>query len=254
MTTFLGVVRYEYRMAVCRWGMWLAFALAGIPYALRLELRAGGAASPIWQTAGLLALDLNVLVPIVGGIVLADRLARDRLLGVRELLASVPLSRRSYVLGKYFGAVLAVLTPVLASVLLLGVACCALGAPLALIPAMLVAFLAINVPTYLFIGAFSLACPAVLPVRVYQVLFVGYWFWGNFLTPTFVPTVSDTWLNAAGKFAAKGFFLASVSQQLEAPSAGALTEAIGNIVVLVACAAAALFALERYLAWQERRA
>ncbi len=254
MATFFGIVRHEYAMAVRRWGVWLAFGLAGIPYALRLEPPAGGAAWPIWQSAGLLALQLSFLVPIVGGIAMADRLARDRVLGVHELLASVPLGRRGYVLGKYAGVVLATLTPVLASALLLGAISCAQGAPVTLIPAVLVAFLAINVPAYLFVGAFSLACPAVLPVRVYQVLFVGYWVWGNFLTPAFIPTVSDTWLNAAGKFTAEGFFLASVSRQLEAPPAGALTGAIGNIVVLVACAAAALFALERYLAWQESRA
>ncbi|HOG46667.1 MAG TPA: hypothetical protein PLB78_08475, partial [Anaerolineae bacterium] len=107
-------------------------------------------------------------------------------------------------------------------------------------------------PAYLFVGAFSLACPAVLPVRVYQVLYTGYWFWGNFLNPKFVPTLAGTLLTPSGEFAAAGFFSASMVSGMV--SSHTSLEAVLSIAVLLACAAAALFALERYLAWQARRA
>jgi len=32
MSAFLGVARYEYRMSIRRWGMWIAFAIAALPY------------------------------------------------------------------------------------------------------------------------------------------------------------------------------------------------------------------------------
>jgi len=38
---------------------------------------------------------------------------------------------------------------------------------------LLVTFLAINVPAYAFLTAFSPACPLVMPLRVHQVLFAG---------------------------------------------------------------------------------
>ncbi len=34
MSAFLGIAGYEYRMGVRRWGLWLAFLLAGIPSVL----------------------------------------------------------------------------------------------------------------------------------------------------------------------------------------------------------------------------
>ncbi len=116
----------------------------------------------------------------------------------------------------------------------------------------LLAFLAITLPAYLFVGAFSLACPSVLPVRVYQILFVGYWFWGNFLNPEFIPTLAGTLLTPSGEFAAGGFFSASMVSGMV--SSHTPLEAVLSIAALLACAGAALIALERYLAWQATRA
>lgn len=282
MSVFLGIVRYEYRMAVRRWGMWVASAIAALPSILSActdQVRASNA--PIWAVAGTLALSLNMLMPIIGGVSMADRLPRDDRLGTRELLASAPLRRHVYVLGKYVGVVAATVTPVLAAIVLLaaiisvrslGVAAGArlpaalhrqlvlrqLGvAPtelLSMIGSLLVAFLAINLPAYLFVGAFSLACPAVLPVRVYQVLYTGYWFWGNFLNPEFIPTVADTPLAPCGKFVAGAFFGVGMAGTVVTEPLYTAGEAVLNISVLLACAAAALIALERYLAWREVRA
>lgn len=265
MSAFLGVVRYEYRMAVRRWGMWVAFAIAAVPYILPaatdpIEPGAGGAvpAAAAWALAGSLVLNLNLLMPIIGGIVMADRLPRDWQLGTRELLAATPLGRRAYVLGKYVGVVAAAVTPVLVTIGLLAAILSARGLAAGVSPAglavmaggLVAGFLAITLPAYLFIGAFSLACPAVLPVRVYQVLYVGYWFWGNFLNPKFIPTLAGTLLTPSGEYAAAGFFSASKVSGMVSPHTAA--EGLLSIAVLLACAAAALLALERYLAWRER--
>ncbi len=267
MSAFWAVARYEYRMAVRRWGVWLAMAIAAVPYLLPalagpIESGAGGSvpAGSIWAFAGSTVLQLNLLMPIIGGIAMADRLPRDWRLGTRELLAATPLGRRSYVLGKYVGVVAAAVTPVLAVVALLAAILSARGLAAGVSPAglavmnggLLAGFLAIIVPAYLFIGAFSLACPAVLPVRVYQVLYVGYWFWGNFLNPRFIPTLAGSPLTPSGEYAAAGFFSASkVSGMVTTHSAA---EGLLSIAVLLGSAAVALLALERYLAWQARRA
>lgn len=156
-------------------------------------------------------------------------------------------------LGKYAGALLAMLTPAFAVALAGTAILLAGGAPAGIVVALPLAFLAINLPAYMFVGAFPLACPAVLPVRVYQVLFTGYWIWGNYLDPRFLPTLSGTLLNASGRYPAGAFFDAYnvVGTRYNGPTYTAL-EATMNLLLLAACAAAALLALERYLAWQER--
>ena len=260
MSALLGVVRYEYRMAVRRWGMWVAFIVAALFYivpAVTGELQEPTLSA--WAFAGSLALNLNVLMPVIGGITMADRLPRDSRLGVRELLAATPLCRRTYVLGKYVGAVAAAVTPVLAVIALLAAIIAVRGLAAGIAPlelaglagSLLAAFLVINLPAYLFVGAFSLACPAVLPVRVYQVLYTGYWFWGNFTHPDFLPTLAGTPFEPSGRFVGSAFFQAGLTWAAPAHTAA---EAVVNLLVLGACAAAALVALERYLAWQERRA
>ena len=267
MSAFWGVARYEYRMAVGRWGMWIAFAIAAVPYLLPaatdpIELGANGAmpAGTMWAFAGSTVLQLNLLMPIIGGIIMADRLPRDWRLGTRELLSSTPLGRRAYVLGKYAGVVAAAVTPILVTIGLVATILSARGLAAGVSPAglavmvggLLAGFLAITVPAYLFIGAFSLACPAVLPVRVYQVLYVGYWFWGNFLNPKVIPTLAGSLLTPSGEYAAAGFFAAAKLSGMVSRHTPA--EGLLSITVLLACAAVALFALERYLAWQERTA
>jgi ABC-2 type transport system permease protein len=121
-----------------------------------------------------------------------------------------------------------------------------------LIGGILIAFLSIAVPSFAFVVAFSLACPLIMPVRVYQILFTGYWFWGNFLSATVFPTVRDTLLNASGIYALQGFFRGTISQTDEALYTP--LEAWLNILVMILCAAIVLFTLDRYFAWQAKRA
>src|SRR6185312_1165528 len=191
-------------------------------------------------------------LPVVFGVLLADRLPRDRRLQVTEVLDALPASAGGRLTGKFLGSALATATP-LFLIYLLGVASifATVHDPLFLLLAPL-SFVTINLPGLLFVAAFSIAIPAILWVPLYQFLFVGYWFWGNLLSPSYgIPTLSNTWLTPLGNVAASGFFsrnsdgIQTISGNSVATWEGAL-----SIAILLACAAAALLTVHRYLTWQ----
>jgi hypothetical protein len=139
-------------------------------------------------------------------------------------------------------------------VLMVGTALVAKGlAPFNFLGTLLLAFLSIAVPSHAFVVAFSLACPLVMPLRVYQVLFTGYWFWGNMLSPKAFPTISDTVLNAMGQYPVQAFFGVFTDSTHKVEGGFTPPEAVLNLFVLFACIAIALFAVNQYLRWQERR-
>jgi len=124
------------------------------------------------------------------------------------------------------------------------------GVPPAFILMMLVSFQAINVPAFAFITIFSLACPLIMPLRVYQVLFTGYWFWGNYLNPDVFPTLAGTLLTASGRFVMEGFFGTHLGEGPFKTS----TAAVLNLAVLAGCILLAMIVVERYFAVKARRA
>lgn len=252
----MGVIRNEFGMSVRRKGFWLAYGLLllfyGGLFVLGGQIEVSSTQAQMGQASAEMAFTLNMFFPLVGGILLADRLVRDRRLGVDELLGSTPLGRVEYLLGKYIGGLLSILMPVFFIYLALMVCGLALGASLRFSLVPLLAFLAIVVPAYVFITAFSLACPLVMPVRVYQILFTGYWFWGNYLNPEFIPTLNGTLLTPGGKIAMEGFF--GVGGSVGDTGLYTPTQAVLNLVVLAACAGLALAAAERFLAWRASQA
>jgi hypothetical protein len=176
-------------------------------------------------------------------------------MGMRELQRSTPLSSSTYILAKYLGVLGSVLLPIFLLVLFNGVALVAMGlAPLSLLWPLLLAFLSIAVPSHAFVVAFSLACPLIMPLRVYQVLFTGYWFWGNLLSPKAFPTISDTVLNAVGQYPLQAFFDMHLDSTHPVEAGFTPPEAILNLLVLIACITLALFTLDQYLRWKTRRA
>ncbi len=242
----LGVFRYEYRMMFHRRGLWLAFGVVYLLHALSMLRLGDSGASPFagqspWKTAGELLFVLNVFAPLIGGIAAADRLIRDSGLGVRELQRSAPLKPGAALFAKYAGVLAGALTPNLLYVLLIGGALILTGAQTAaFMPAVLAAYASITLPAFAFVVAFSLACPLILPIRVYQILFTGYWFWGNYLNSSVIPTLNGTLLTPSGTFVLQGFFGGRVG-----PAQGALhgpLSAAINLAVLFALAAAALWA------------
>jgi ABC-2 type transport system permease protein len=263
MHRFTGVLRHEIGMSLSRRGLWIAYGLLFLFYTVLLfappplgERVQGEVISEaqVWSVAGRFLVAINVFFPVVVGILSADRIERDRRLGLRELQDSTPLGRPAYLLAKYLAALASSLLPVFLWLMVIAIAMTLDGhAPIGFLYAVPVAFLAITVPAFAFVVAFSLACPLVMPLSVYQILFTGYWFWANFIPPKLFPTLNGTLVTPSGMFALEGFFGVRVSA-LNGPLHYRAVDAVLNLAVLGACIAAVLLLLERYLARQARRA
>jgi ABC-2 type transport system permease protein len=260
MAQFLGFFRHEFNMSIRRPGLWIAYILLFAFYSILWFTPSSGdeletiSRANLWQYAGRFMLMFNLFLPLVGGILAADRMQRDFRLGVRELQDSAPFHRWVYILGKYFGVLYSLLVPVFLWIVGFTVAMILTGnAPPEMLYGLPVAFLAMTVPAFAFVTAFSLACPLIMPLRVYQILFTGYWFWGNFLNPEAFPTISETYLEAAGKHVYEGFF-GGYPVSMNLPLQYNSMDASLNLLVLTVCVIAVLFVLNRYLRWQSQHA
>ncbi len=203
-----GTIRYEFLMQARRPALWIVVAVFCSSLVV-LSLTPWGAFEGLTtpQTVANWALSVQFLHPMAAGILLADRVPRDGRTRVAELLETVPYPSAGRFAGKYLGSTLATLVP-LALIYAAGLGYVVLDTadPMA-VPLGVAAFLTINLPGLLFVAAFSVSCPVVLWVPLYQFLFVGYWFWGNLIpTGLGIPTLSHTVLAPLGEFAANGFF------------------------------------------------
>ena len=207
-STVVGVARYEFRMQIRRRAVWITLGLFGL-------LSLTGTMNPwnlneAWSVREVVlnwAQVTQMFMPVALGILLADRLPRDRRTRVDELLHALPSGSGARLVGKYAGSTLATLVP-LFLVYAFGIGYVVVDrVDLGAIPLGMLAFVAINLPGLLFVAAFSVSVPAVLWVPLYQFLFVGYWFWGNLMNPEMsIPTLSGTWLTPLGEYMRTGFF------------------------------------------------
>jgi ABC-2 type transport system permease protein len=258
VSQFLGVVRHEFTMSIRRPGFWIAYTLLSLFYVISILTPSMDGSDDvihpdrIWQEAGHIVFMFNIFLPLLAGILSADRMQRDFRLGVRELQQSTCLSTPAYILSKYVGVLLSVLAPMLLLVVGTGLALLAKGlAPVAILGPLLLAFFAIAVPSHAFVVAFALAVPLVISVRIFQILFTGYWFWGNLLSSQAFPTISDTLLNAVGQYPLQGFFGMYLDSTHKVTAGFSTLEAILNLLVLIACVFIALFVLDKYLRWRQ---
>ena len=261
MSQFFGVVRHEFNMCLRRPGLWIAYLVLYAFYAVSVfaPSPSGETGIPpvneLWQYAGQILFYGNMFMVVLGGILAADRMQRDFRLRVRELQQSAPLRVSVYILAKYFGTLAGVLAPMLVWVILIAAATVVGGAPVEFIGIMLVVFLAMGVPAHAFVVAFSLACPLVMPVRVYQILFTGYWFWGNYFNSKAFPTLSGTLLVPSGQYVLDGFFGGFPAGSVQYPAAlHTPVEAVLNLMLLALCIVAVLVTLNLYLRRQAQRA
>jgi ABC-type transport system involved in multi-copper enzyme maturation permease subunit len=244
-------LRYEFRMQVRRKALWITFLAFCLPL-LSITLTPWSGYFDGLSTAHLVvnwSLAVQFLHPLAFGVLLADRLPRDRRLGVTELLQTLPAAPGGRFLGKFLGATLATLAPVLL-VYAAGVGYIVYDTgDIGALPLALAAFAVINLPGLLFVAAFSVSCPAVLWVPLYQFLFVGYWFWGNLIPPgTDIPSLSRTVLTPLGEYMANGFFGTEATAVRATPLEGALSAGL-----LLALGALALVCANHYLRWQQAR-
>lgn len=264
MSQFFNLVSHEFRMSIRRPGLWIAYGLLMAFYTATILLPEErlGIFGPedvitlktLWQYAGMFTYQFNLFLPVVMGLLAADRMQRDFRLGVCELQNSSPLGSVRYILGKYAGVLASLFLPVFAWVITLAVLLPVIGlAPWEMVYALPVASLAIILPAFAFVTAFSLACPLVMPLRVYQILFVGYWFWGNFISPEVFPTLNGTLLTAGGMLVYQGFFggFPMSDPSLLEYTAGAASL---NLVVLALCILGVLAAVYIFLDQKARRA
>ncbi|GHO86278.1 hypothetical protein [Dictyobacter formicarum] len=258
MTACGGAFRYEFLMQVRRRSLWISLLLVELLQFL-IYVRLPHLYDflhiyfqmPINQTMAQLALMVNTLLPAAFGCLIADRLPRDRRTRVEELFMATLQPSGSRLIGKYFGSVCATLIPIILFLLLgTGFVLYRTG-DIACIPLALTAFVIIILPGILFISAFSLACPTIMWVPLYQFCFVGYWFWGNFLGPAHgIPTLTDTILTPSGKFMATGIF------GLDSKHTGIVaspTQGWESLSLLVGLAVLVLCVLWLVQRWQQAR-
>jgi ABC-2 type transport system permease protein len=253
-----GTLNYEFRMQIRRPALWITMSLLAVLF-ISLYARVSAISSlivtalhqyPVLTILASWTLNVNRFLPIGIGVLQADRLPRDRRTRVNELLTAQPAPLGLRLLGKYLGSMLATLTPMLLCYLLgVGFIVSQMG-NLAAIPLGLETFVVIALPGIMFVSAFSLACPAIMWVPLYQFCFVGYWFWGNLLSGRAgIPTLSETILTPLGGYMARGFYGLENGDFSATPLQG--TE---SMLLLIALALGVLCALWLFLRWQERRA
>jgi len=247
-------------MSLRRPSFWVAYGLLCGFYVVSILIPSMDSASDlirpgrIWPQAGHIVFMYNIFLPLLAGILAADRVQRDGRAGMRELQRGAPLSNRVYIFAKFAGVLLSVLLPMLVLILASGLALIALGlaTPPILWP-LLLAFVTIALPSHAFVVSFSMAFPMVLPLRVYQVLFTGYWFWGNMLNPRAFPTISDTLLNTIGQYPLQAFFGVIVDSTGPVQIGFSPAQAAANLAIVLTGALLALLGLVRYLDWLETR-
>ncbi|SRR6266571_2957562 len=257
-SVLFGVFNYEFRMQIRRRAIWITIGLLALLLVGLLsrqerffDLLNSLSNYPLLTVITYWTGVVNVLLPVGVGVLLADRLPRDRRTKVDELLTSMPGALSIRLVGKYLGSMVATLIPMFAFY--------SLGVGFILyqthnwlaIPYALETFAAVVLPGIFFISAFSIACPSIMWVPLYQFLFVGYWFWGNWLPPRLgIPTLSQTILTPIGGYMSRGFFGADISQ---APDNVTALQGVESILLLTGIAVLVMFVLWSLLKWQQAR-
>jgi ABC-2 type transport system permease protein len=168
VTTFEAALRYEFRMQLRKRSVWLVPAVSVLLFLLlggsllrdlfdAVEARTAGKAAMID-----LGIQLNALLPIGFGCLLADRLIRDDRLRVAPVLDATPARSAPRLLGKYLGAAGATAMPIVAIYAALAVAYTIYQGELGALGWAAATFGLVMVPGLLFVAAFALTVPLVL--------------------------------------------------------------------------------------------
>jgi ABC-2 type transport system permease protein len=205
--TFVAVLRYEFRMQVRKRSVWLVPALSIllillIGFSLLRDLFDPAEARTVAKAAMIeLGIQLNAVLPIGYGCLLADRLIRDDRLRVAPVLDATPARSGPRLLGKYLGTATATAIPIVAIYAVLAVAYAVHWGQSAALGWALVTFGLVMVPGLLFVAAFALTVPLIMPAPLFRVLFVGYWIWGFLVAPAMMPTLAHSVIQPGGGYA-----------------------------------------------------
>src|SRR5437588_8647369 len=107
LSAFLGVFRYEFKMQIRRRALWITFLSMALLFVLRGGPLGFLSINPFHLSKTALLADrtrsMMFLFPIAIGVLMADRLPRDRRTRVEEILTSLPVTVQTRVTGKYLG-------------------------------------------------------------------------------------------------------------------------------------------------------
>jgi hypothetical protein len=186
-----ATVRAEIVMQWRRWGFWASFAFIGA-LLLLLTVQSAGFLRHVpenyfmqqtpteSQLENLIVYGSTaygaLLLGLVVALLVADRIERDRRLGMIELQRATPLGNGSYVLGKFFGNYAAVLVPMLLTYVICPLVALPFGWSPLLIPKFVLAFLLVAVPCSVAGMGLIILLASWLPLRIVQAGFVLLWF------------------------------------------------------------------------------
>lgn len=249
-----GAVRYEFIMQVRRISLWIGMLLlCALAFRHFDHVYLGNGNSVLTNARASIVSWATVIVrffPIGAGLLLADRFTRDGKTRVDDLLDTTAGPLLARLAGKCLGSALATLLPILL-IYLSGVALIvAHWSDFGAVPLALVVFPLTTGVAVLFVGSFSIACTTVLWPVLYQFLFVGYWFWGNFLLPQVgIPTLNGTLLTPSGPFIIGGFFPGQMPHEDNAT----WLQGAESLALLLGCAVIAQLAAWLWLRWRNSR-
>jgi hypothetical protein len=206
MMAAVACARYEMRMQLRRWSMWVTTAVIVV----LIPLISRGLVDDLFDADPKdamvsAAVHVNLLLPIGYGCLLADRLVRDTRLRVAPILDTTPTSPAARLIGKYVGVCTAGALPIVATYFGLASVYVGTTGDLEAIAWAAAAFGAIVAPALLYVGALAQAVPLVMPAPLFRVLFVGYWFWST-INPAVMPTLSRTLLYPIGGYPIQALF------------------------------------------------
>lgn len=264
MTAFAATAAYEWRMQIRKPAIWIATAL---PYLVYVGFALLGTDTTglrryrqqtdpkVWMVDALGW--FAPFLPIVFGIVLADRLVRDRRLGVAPLLEVTPASRAGRLVGKYFGVCAATAAPPVLIYLAVAVAFAIWrGRPAALLWGIAVLG-AVVLPLLLLAGALSFLGPQLMPTALFRVLVVALWFWaGATEVDSQIPSLASSVLSLTVDYPLKVFFDSATASAGPYPGAAlnflrpqpTVATAVLSVALMVGLAAAILAAAGRLYA------
>ncbi|HEX8134442.1 MAG TPA: ABC transporter permease subunit [Actinomycetes bacterium] len=186
MTALAATARYELRMqlrkpaiwiaTVLPFGLWAVFAVLGDD-TTGLQRHLKETSPKLWMVEALGW--FTPVLPMVFGIVLADRLVRDRQLRVAELLDVTPTNRSARLVGKYLGACAATAVPIALVYFAVAVAFAVWREQPAALWWGLATFAVIVVPLLLLAVSLSFLGPQLMPTPLFRVLIVALFFWAG---------------------------------------------------------------------------
>jgi ABC-2 type transport system permease protein len=244
-----GTFRYEFRTQIRRPAMWVLFVMASLLLPSISQWPNEPTRAPA-ELAASATRHINTYLPIIFGLLLADRLVRARRLNTLELWESFPAGRGARLWGTFLGAASASLVPLgLIYLAVIGLIALAVGDARVLAWELPI-FVLMVLPGLLFVGAFSIVCTLALPLPLYAILFIGYWFWGNVVQPSRIPTLTCTLLTPIGNNVAYGLLKLPGGPCLDVWPAATAAQAWESIGLLIGLAFCALAAGQMVLSWR----